>query len=58
MADYEFKKTNVKPGACIPWEEEKKRLPPLQGDEALVKTIYEDIDAFGYTYIWHCLLSF
>jgi len=46
------------PGSCIPWEEKKKELPPITGDEALVKRQWEEIDALGYTYIWQVLLSF
>ena len=46
------------PGVCIPWEEKIKELPPLLGDEQIVKTTWENIDSLAYTYIWHCLLSF
>jgi uroporphyrinogen-III decarboxylase len=48
----------VRPGVCIPWEEKLKELPQIQGSPELVRTIWENIDALGYTYIWHCLLSF
>jgi len=47
-----------KPGVCIPWEEKKKDLPQISGDEALVKKTWEDIDSLGYVYIWQVLLSF
>lgn len=47
-----------KPGVCIPWEEKLKELPPIKGDAELVKKVWEDTDALGYIYIWHCLLSF
>jgi len=47
-----------KPGVCIPWEEKAKELGTIKGDKELVKKIWEDIDALGYVYIWHCLLSF
>jgi len=47
-----------KPGVCIPWEEKKKELPQISGDEALVKKTWEDIDSLGYVYIWQVLLSF
>ncbi len=46
------------PGVCIPWEEKLKELPEIPGDEELARKIWEDTDALGYTYIWHCLLSF
>jgi hypothetical protein len=50
--------TRIKPGVCIPWEEKVKELPPIQGDKDLVKAVWENIDALGNLYIWHCLLSF
>jgi hypothetical protein len=46
------------PGACIPWEEKRKELPRIAGDEQLVKRVWEDVDALGYMYIWQVLLSF
>lgn len=47
-----------KPGVCIPWDEKRKELPEITGDEALVRRVWEDIDALAYTYVWHCLVSF
>ena len=46
------------PGVCIPWEEKARELPDIPDDEELARKIWEDIDTLGYTYIWHCLLSF
>jgi len=46
------------PGVCIAWEEKRKELPEISGDEELVKRIWEDTDALAYVYIWHCLLAF
>lgn len=51
-------KTKVPPGACIPWDEKRKEMPEIQGDEQLVKQVWEDVDSLGYLYIWQCLLSF
>ena len=51
-------KASPKPGACIPWEEKLKELPQIQGDEGIVKRVWEDVDALGYLYVWQCLLSF
>ena len=48
----------LKPGVCIAWEEKVRELPPLQGDEQIVKRVWEDVDALAYMYIWQCLLSF
>lgn len=47
-----------KPGVCIPWEEKRKELSTIKGDEDILKRIWEDIDSLGHTYIWQCLLSF
>ena len=46
------------PGSCVPWEEKRKEIPKITGDEELVKRVWEDIDALGYMYIWQVLLSF
>jgi hypothetical protein len=46
------------PGVCIPWQEKLKELPEIRGDRELVQRVWEDVDALGYVYIWHCLLSF
>ncbi len=48
----------VKPGVCFPWEEKARELPEITGDRDLVRKVWEDIDAFGNTYIWQLLLSF
>ena len=48
----------IKPGVCFPWEEKLKELPKISGDKDLVRKVWEDIDALGYIYIWHVLLSF
>lgn len=52
------KKVDRKPGVCIPWEEKRKELPKITGDQELVKKVWEDINALGYMYIWQVLLSF
>jgi hypothetical protein len=52
------KESKRPPGVCIPWEEKLKELPDITGDAELPKKIWEDVDALGYVYIWHCLLSF
>jgi len=50
--------TKLKPGACVPWEEKQKELPPISGDADLVRTVWENADAMANVYIWQCLLSF
>ena len=47
-----------KPGVCIPWEEKRRELPEIRGDEKIVGRVWEDTEALAYTYIWQCLLSF
>jgi uroporphyrinogen-III decarboxylase len=48
----------VRPGVCFPWEEKVKELPPITGAPDLVRTIWENVDAFGTVFIWQLLLSF
>jgi hypothetical protein len=50
--------TGPKQGVCFPWEEKRKELGRILGDEDLLRKIWEDTDALAYVYIWHCLLSF
>ena len=52
------KQSKPKPGVCIPWEQKRKELPKIQGDEELMQKIWEDIDSLAYMYIWQCLLAF
>ncbi len=54
----ETQKTERAPGACLSWEEKRKELPQITGNEELLKRVWQDIDALGYTYIWQILLSF
>ena len=54
----EFGVETPAPGVCFPWAAKREELPAIMGDEAIVRRVWEDIDAFGYTYIWHCLVSF
>jgi len=46
------------PGVCIPWEEKVKEIPKIMGDRELVRQVWENVDGFGYVYVWQCLLSF
>jgi hypothetical protein len=48
----------VRPGVCYPWEDKVRELPEITGDKALIRRVWEDIDAFGATFIWQLLLSF
>ena len=49
---------NPAPGICVPWEVKRGELENVLGDEALVKRVWNDIEGFAYTFIWHCLVSF
>ena len=46
------------PGVCVSWEEQRKLLAEIKGDEELVKAVWEHNDFLAYLFIWHCLLSF
>jgi len=46
------------PGVFLPWEEEKKRIPQITGDEAIVREIWENTDRLAWTFIWQILVSF
>ena len=46
------------PGVCIPWDEKRKEIPRISGDEELLRRVWEEVDSLAYTYIWQMLLSF
>jgi len=46
------------PGECFPWEVKRAELPAIEGDEALVRRVWQEIDALGAMYVWQVLLSF
>jgi uroporphyrinogen-III decarboxylase len=48
----------VKPGVCSPFEDKLKDMPPILGDERIVRRIWEQNEGLAYLYIWHVLLSF
>lgn len=54
----EFPNAMPAPGICVPWEVKRGELEQVFGDEALVKRVWNDIEGFAYTFIWHCLVSF
>lgn len=58
VMEEEWKKSDPKPGICIPWEEKKEDLPQIVGDEELFKEVWEDNESLAYNYIWQILLSF
>jgi len=46
------------PGVCMTWEEAKAYFPVVQGDERLIREIWERIEYWPWLFIWHILLSF
>ncbi|MCC6797105.1 MAG: hypothetical protein IT366_18455 [Candidatus Hydrogenedentes bacterium] len=54
----EFPAVDPAPGICVPWEGKRGELKNVLGDETLVKRVWNDIEGFAYTFIWHCLVSF
>ena len=46
------------PGVCLAWEEKLRDWPPLSGDAALARRVWEEVDLFAYTYIWNLVLCF
>jgi hypothetical protein len=46
------------PGICIPWEDRAKDWPEITGNPDLIRTVWDEIEALGNTYIWQLLLSF
>ncbi|MHC4637114.1 MAG: hypothetical protein ACYTBP_13775 [Planctomycetota bacterium] len=54
----EQEKSVPKPGVCIPWEQQRRLIQNITGDEEQIRRIWEDIDSLGYVYIWQVLLSF
>lgn len=45
-------------GVCMPWEEKRKEIPQIKGDELIVEQIWNMVEAHGYSFIWQMLLSF
>lgn len=46
------------PGTVEPWEFAKPQLGEMTGDERLVRQSWEELDAWAYAFVWHCLVSF
>ena len=47
-----------RPGVCVPFEEAKADWQEIQGDEELVRKIWEENDAEAYMFLWQCVVSF
>jgi hypothetical protein len=46
------------PGVCIPWQQERVKIPLISGDEELFRKIWQQIDELGNMFIWQLLVSF
>ncbi|MEM2930604.1 MAG: uroporphyrinogen decarboxylase family protein, partial [Thermoproteota archaeon] len=53
-----LKSLKVKPGVCMPWDEKRREIEAISGDEELFRRVWEEIDSLGYLFIWQVLLSF
>ena len=51
-------KLKIRPSVCIPWEEKRKELPQISGNEDVFRKVWEEVEALGYLFIWQVLLSF
>ncbi len=45
-------------GTVVPWPEKREEMPEMTGDEKLVQESWEGIDAWTYSFLWHCVVSF
>ena len=48
----------TQPGECYAWRKKRAEIGQIQGDEDLVRRVWQDIDGLGNTFIWQMLLSF
>jgi hypothetical protein len=48
----------IQPGVCRLFEERLRDLPPILGDAAIVRKVWDDLEGLAYLYIWHVVLSF
>ncbi len=46
------------PGVCVPWQQQKQSMPPIQGDEPLCRRVWEGIDGMANMFVYQVLLSF
>lgn len=45
-------------GIVEPWANAKSTLPEIMGDEGLVRSTWQNLDAWAYSFLWHCVVSF
>lgn len=52
LGQEEKRKKGFPPGVCVPWEEKLKDLGEILGNEEIIKSEWEKLDAFAYIYLW------
>jgi len=45
-------------GSVVPWPEMREKMPKMTGDQRIVQETWEEIDAWTYAFLWHCVVSF
>jgi len=45
-------------GTVVPWPQQREEMLEMTGDEQLVRKNWEEIDAWTYSFLWHCVVSF
>ena len=48
----EKQNTAVSPGVCLPWDEKRQDFGEILGNEEIIKSEWENLDAFAYIYLW------
>ncbi len=48
----------LQPGEVVAWNEKRRQLASLPGDEDIVRDVWQHIDGLANMYIWQILLSF
>ncbi|TWU34342.1 uroporphyrinogen decarboxylase family protein [Novipirellula artificiosorum] len=49
---------HLQPGECFPWDQKRLEIGTIQGDEAICKQTWQEMDALSNMFIWQLLLSF
>lgn len=45
-------------GTCVPWEDKRREIPAITGDEDILRYVWEQVDGLGNMFIWQVLESF
>ncbi|MFV1967309.1 MAG: uroporphyrinogen decarboxylase family protein [Pirellulaceae bacterium] len=46
------------PGECYPWSKKRAEIDRIEGDEELVRRIWQEMEGLSNAFIWQMLLSF